>query len=164
MCRITELVSDVLINLYHLRGFGSNQQLVLFNLEWIFSAVCFLSILSTAFSMLMRFCSTLAAKPGIRVIMLYLVKVVLLILIPLTSLNNQLQQNQLTRALIFLSKAPAQGGSWAFPPGQMGVVRRSRNPGSGPLTMGFMLTAASAATKPCLHFTMYLRAAQRRMS
>lgn len=78
----------------------------------MFPTICCLFALSAAFSMLMGFSSTLSTKPAVKVMMLCLVKVVLPIPIPLTSLNNQLQQSQLTSALIVLSvpKAPAQGG------------------------------------------------------
>lgn len=37
MCGMTELVSDVLINLCHIMDFGSDQPLILINLECMFS-------------------------------------------------------------------------------------------------------------------------------
>lgn len=57
ICRITEVVSDHLVNLCHLMDFGSDLQLIVINLECMVSigtSMLFVSPL-TGFSVLMKF-------------------------------------------------------------------------------------------------------------
>lgn len=106
MCGTTELFSDVLINLCHIMDFGSGQQLILINVECMFSVGMSVLLVSPLSSFSLCWSSAmlwLSAKSGIKVMMPFLVKCLLFMAVLPTPLSHQLDQNHPTRVLIFLS-------------------------------------------------------------
>lgn len=62
MCGTTELFSDVLINLCHIMDFGSGQQLILINVECMFSVGMSVLLVSQQLFSVLIICNALAVS------------------------------------------------------------------------------------------------------
>lgn len=140
MCRITELVSDVLINLCHIMDFGSDGQIVLINLECMFStgiSMWFISPLNSFLCVCEVLKHSSWQQNDVKVVLPYLVEILLFISMLPTPLNNQLGQNQPTSVLIFLSvyKGNCTGQPCASAPtvtGSSGITAAAGDPHTPP--------------------------------